>query len=107
FLVDAPLLAVSPVLLRRFPGLVADCLTLLERGELFLLGDVDPELRQNRPEILQLTLERVGLLEGPLPFLFLGETIYPFHQHPTVPGPVEDGDLSALRKPPPEAIEIM
>jgi hypothetical protein len=52
FLVGAPLLAVAPVFVGELPGFVADGLALLEAAELLLARDVDPELRQDDPEVL-------------------------------------------------------
>src|ERR1019366_9688901 len=105
--VDAPLLAVAPILVGELPGFVADGLALFETAELLFAGNVDPELGEDGPEISHLSLEGVDLFVGALPGVFGSEAFHALNQHAAVPGAVEDGDLAALGKAAPETVEVV
>src|SRR5271166_6272060 len=107
FFVGCPFLAIAPVFLGQLPRFVADGFALLEAAKLFLVRDVDPELRQDGSKVAQLPFEGVDLLVGALPFRFAGESFHSLHQHATIPGAIKNGDLSALRQSSPEAIQVM
>src|ERR1035437_1806111 len=107
FFVSLPFLAIAPVFIRQLPRLVPDGFALLEAEKLFLARDVDPELRQDGSKVAQLPFEGIDLFVSALPFRFAGQSFYSLDQHAAIPGPIEDGDLSALWQTSPEAVQIM
>src|SRR5271166_2609903 len=68
---------------------------------------MQPELGQDHAKITQLSLERIDFLEGPFPGGFGGKSFDALHQHPAIPGTVENGDLSTFRQAPPETIQVV
>src|SRR5262249_20879483 len=81
-------------------------LAVLESAQLLLGADGQPELDEDSAEIDLLTLEIVDLRIGALPFLRRGEALDALHQHPAVPGAVEDDHPSRGGQAAPEAPEV-
>src|SRR5215469_866368 len=82
-------------------------LTLLKPPQLFVGIDVQPEFEQGRSKMDQLLFHRVNLAICPPPLRFCAEPFNPLDQHPAIPCPIEDRDVSSLGQLGPEPPEIM
>src|SRR5687768_15288861 len=105
--VDVPLLAVAPVLVRELPGLERIRGARLEAAELLVLRDLDPELAHDRAVADQLALELVDFTIRALPLGLGAELLDALDEDASVPGAVEDAEPAARREPPPEAVEVV
>src|SRR5208337_2125729 len=105
FNVLIPLFAVAPILLGQLIILPGIFFALLEAVELFLLGNVNPELHQDHAAIHQGPLEFIDLPVSALPFLLLGKLLDALHQNPAIPSAIENPDATAWREPEPKATQ--
>src|SRR5574338_258475 len=99
-------LPVAPVLGGDLEALVGLGLPLMEAGELLVGADGQPELHHQPPSPHHLVLEIVDLGIGPHPVGLRAKALDPLHQHPTVPGSVEDQHLAVAGQMAPETPQI-
>jgi hypothetical protein len=101
--VEMPLRAVLPVVVGQLPALERVAFALLEALQLLVLGDVQPELDHDPALLAERALELGDGRIGALPLLAGGEPVDALHEHPPVPGAVEDGHAAQPRQRRPEA----
>src|SRR4051812_4822219 len=105
FQVLVALVAIAPVLVGQLPTLERILLTALESLQLLLVGDVEPELDQDRALVGEGPLETVDLVVGPQPLLPRSQLLDPLDEDASVPGAIEDRHPAPARQDLPEAPE--
>src|SRR3954452_10434077 len=99
------LVAVPPILVGQLPRFQRVLLALLEALQLLLLGDVEPELDQDRALVGERALKAVYLVIRAQPLLAGRVLLDPLDEHPPIPRAVEHGHPSPTRQIGPEAPE--
>src|SRR5204863_5919864 len=102
-----PLLPVAPVLVGELPRLERVVLAAVEALELLLLGDVHPELDEDRALGGLDALEVVDLVIRPLPLLAGREALDALDEHPAVPRAIEDRHAAPPGQRVHEAVEVV
>src|SRR3984893_1465594 len=101
-----PLFAIAPVFGGDLEALECRVLPRPEASQLFRVADLQPELDDNRVAGGELFLELVDLVVGTHPLVDRAITFYPFDQHPTVPGAIENHDPAVRRYVTPEPPQV-
>ena len=100
--------AIAPVIGGQFPVLQWVVCAIVESTELFLVGDVQPELDDSDVGVEQHALEFDDFSGRSLDRLFVDDGLGPFYQEPSVPGTIEDRHLTNagqnLLEPPEEVV---
>lgn len=94
FVVFAPLAAVPPIFVRDFPMFVGVSLTPFEAGQLLIFGNVQVDFCEDCAIVDELLFEVVNFLVSPSPFALFRESFHSFDEDASVPGPIEDCDVS-------------
>ena len=79
----------------------------MEPAQLLFASDVQEELDEPHPVGDEHPLELIDLFVSPAPFVLGGEALDPLDQHAAVPGTIKRDDLTVLRQPLPEALQIV